>query len=266
MKLSAQRFVSVTALLCIYTLVALQNFSLLTLAQEPAPFEISLTPQADQAISGQPFTYTVTITNVSRSPLKDIIVFMETPTGTTFANTRQNVNWFVTNPLPGEVGKIGWTTLEPMLPGEVVNLELSVNVLMETPDQQLINKEYGIVPMGGGDIIAFGPPIKTQLLLPTPTATSAPSPTTVATDTSILITATVQATLVAPTDSKPANTHIPATPVSQIGPTVVNTVQPISPTNVPLETSSPSASGFAIIAISFLIIVFIGLVWFLRRR
>jgi uncharacterized repeat protein (TIGR01451 family) len=263
MKLSAQRFIGVTALLCIYMLIALQNFSLLTLAQEPAPFEISLTPQAEYAVSGQPFTYTVTITNVSQSPLKDIIVFTETPTGTTFANARQNVNWFVTNPPPGEVGKIGWTTLESILPGEVANFELSVNVLIEAPDQ-LINKEYGIIPMGGGDMIAFGPPIKTELLLPTPTATSAPFPTAVTTDTSILSTATVHPIPVSPTNSKMTNTPLPATPISQAGSTVANTAQPAS--NVPLETSSSSATGFAIITISILLIVFIGLVWFLRRR
>lgn len=252
MNLLAQRFVSITAILCIYTLVALQNFSLLTLAQEPAPFEISLTPQAEYAVSGQPFTYTITITNVSQSPLKDIIVFMETPIGTTFANARQNVNWFVTNPPPGEVGKIGWTTLESILPGEAANFELSVNVLIEAPDQQLINKEYGIIPIGGGDIIAFGPPIKTQLLLPTPTVTSAPFPTAVATDTSIRVTATFPAISVSPTNSKTTNTSIPATPVSQAGSTVVNTVQPASSTNVSSEMSSPSATGFAIITISIL--------------
>lgn len=58
---SMQRFVSLMIGQFILALVVLSRFSLVTLAQAPPSFEISLTPQIDHAVSGQPFTYNLTI-------------------------------------------------------------------------------------------------------------------------------------------------------------------------------------------------------------
>ena len=90
MSLVSHHFYRITIPLLIYTLVSLSAFAALALAQAPAPFEIRVAPQAEFAVAGQPFTYTVVITNVSQTPVKDVIVFMETPAGTTFANASQN--------------------------------------------------------------------------------------------------------------------------------------------------------------------------------
>jgi hypothetical protein len=75
MQLSGQRFVSLMAVQFILAAATSFSFCMVTLAQEPTSFEISLTPQAAHAISGQPFTYTLTITNISQQSSKDIMVF-----------------------------------------------------------------------------------------------------------------------------------------------------------------------------------------------
>ncbi len=243
-----------------YSLATLSIFSLLVRAQEPTPLEIRIIPHAEYAVSGQPFTYTIIITHVSRENLKDIIIFMETPIGTTFASTQQNANWFVTSPLPGQVGKIGWTTLESISPGEVITFTLSVNIL-EAPNKQLINEKYGIVPMGGGDIIASGPPLKTQVLTPTPTVTSRPSPTTEVNNTPLLVTATFS-----PTPLKATHTLTPSTPLAQVASTPIpHPTQPAMATSSPLKTSVSLTVVFTIIG-SIIVVGFVAVVWFLRHR
>jgi hypothetical protein len=264
MQFSVQRFVSMMAVQLILTAAVLFSFCLVTLAQEPTSFEISLTAPADHAVSGQPFTYTLTITNISQQSSKDIIVFMKTPPGTTFAGTQQTANWYVTNPPPGEEGKIGWTTLEPISPSTVVTFELAVNVL-EAPDKQLVSEDYRIIPMGGGDVIASGPPLKTQVLSPTPTPISTPSSITVTVETTSSVTAAVLATPVSPTISKVIETPLPSTPEVQADSAKTNKVQPTPTLNVSLKTSTfPTA--ILLLGLPILIGAIIGLVWILKRR
>lgn len=265
MKLSAQRFVSVTALLCIYTLMALQNFSLLTLAQEPAPFEISLTPQAEYAVSGQPFTYTIVVTNISQQALKDVFVKVRTPEGTVFVDTYfAQPNWFVGRVQGGQAGEIIWLTQEPVAPGEVVTFDLVVNVLPERAGQQLINEEYVVATIDNNQPIASGPSIKTQVLTPTPT----PSPTAQVADTP---TPTVTSS---PTPQPQASSNLATstptprasfTPASQADTTIAS-VATSAPAAVSQNTSSSSISTFAIIGLSGLILLIVGLVWFWKHR
>ena len=263
MKLSAQRFIGVTALLLIYTLVALHNFSLLTLAQEPAPFEISLTPQAEQAVSGQPFTYTVAITNVSQSPLKDIVVRARTPEGSVFVESYfVNPNWLVGGVQPGQAGEIIWLTQEPFAPGEAMTFDLVVNVLPELAGQQLVNEEYTVATIDNSQLLASGPPVKTQVLIPTPT----PSPTVELTDTPVP-TATFSPTpLLQATPSVATSTPIPIvafTPTSQVSNAVIDT----STTTSQSTTSGTSSINiFVIIGILGLLLLIVGLVWFWKYR
>jgi uncharacterized repeat protein (TIGR01451 family) len=247
----SRRFSSITITLLIYTLASLSAFAALALAQEPAPFEIRVVPQAEFAVAGQPFTYTVVITNVSQAPMKDVIVFMETPTGTTFASATHNPGWFVNELSTGETGYIGWATLEPIVPGAFLTFDLSVNVLPEMAKQQLVNREYGIAPMGGGDIIASGPPVESRVLATAPTATPVPSPTATGTSTSTP-TATPSAT----------STSLP-TPTRAVTPVPDTTSQTDT---ISEATTSSSMTLLAVVGLPMLIIVITALTWFLKRR
>ncbi len=242
------RIIKAAAILLAYALIAWTSSSLLALADGPPRFAISVAPQAEYAVAGQTFTYTVVITNVSQVAVKDVIVFMKSPAGTTFADTpHTDVNWLVGRPGPGGTGEVAWVSREPVAPDEVVTFELVVNVLPEMANQRLVNKEYGMIPMGGGAVIASGPPIETQVLATMPTATPVPSPTA---------TATVP----------PAPTAT-STPASQTGPIVADTVTPASAaSSQDLVSEIPSSAiVLAIVGLSVLVAV-IGMTGFLKRK
>jgi uncharacterized repeat protein (TIGR01451 family) len=208
-------------------------------------------PQAEYAVAGQPFTYTVVITNVSQALVKDVIVFMETPPGTTFASASQNPGWFTSGLGFGETGKVGWATMEAITPGTRVAFELGLNVLPEMAHKPLVSDQYAIVSLGGDDIIATGLPIKIQVLATPPTATPVPSPTVTPTSTS-----TPTATPLATSTPFPTPTQA-VTPV----PDTTSQTDTISE-----ATPSSSMTLWVVIGLPMLIIVITAMTWFLRRR
>jgi uncharacterized repeat protein (TIGR01451 family) len=235
-------------------LATLSFFCLLAQAQEHPSLEIRVVPQAEYAVAGQIFTYTIIVTNVGRMSIQDFIVFTETPTGTTFARASHNANWFVSELTPGETGNIGWATREPVTPGTVVNFELVVNVLPEMADQQLLSGQYGIVSMGGGDMIAAGPAIETNILATVPTAAPTPLPTATATTTSTSI-----ATPSVTSTPRPTST---ALPVVTPGPTST------SPAKTTAEATSSSSTTilFVVGGLSLLLMIILSLIWSFKRR
>ena len=249
-----------------YIVLLSSSLSVLALAQEPSPLEITVLPQAEFAVAGQPFTYTIVLTNVSQSPVHDVIVYTETPTKTTLIEIQQPVNWLTGGARPGETGAIVWNTLDPVAPTQVVTFELAVNVLPEMANQQLVSKEYVIITKAGGEILATSPPINTQVLAVAPTPPPAPSSTATPTRT-----ATPTATLTYTPSPSPS-----PTPSTQPESTVANTATPFptSPSSKALSPpSSPSATtttsfSTAVIIITLLVlgIGIIGLVWFFKRR
>ncbi len=254
-----------------YTLLFLSSVSLLALAQEPAPLEISIVPQAEFAVAGQPFTYTIVVTNVSQTSVNDVIVFTEIPAGTTFLATYQNNNWFVGEAQSGETKVIVWDTLEPVIPTQVVTFELVVDVLLEMVNQQLVSKEYTIANGKNGDVIVTGLPVTTQILAIPPTPTPSPTVTSTATPT---ITPTPTATPISTATSSPTSAILSAT--SSL-PTEVAISETLTPTLIPTspagKTSSSSSVTSNILTISIivgLIIVIscgvIGLVWFFKGK
>jgi uncharacterized repeat protein (TIGR01451 family) len=243
-------WLKITTSLLIGVLATLGSFTFLALAQTPSPFEIKVVPQADYAVAGRPFTYTIVITNISPMPVQDVIVFMETPTGTTFVSASQHANWFTSGLNSGETGKVGWATIEPIIPNAVVTFQLSLNVLPEMADQKLANSEYAIIPMGGGDVIAFGSPVEIQVLATMPTATPTPSPTATSRHTST-------PTTTPPPPPSPTLIINTVTPVSAVAP-------PADPTGETITSSSTAI--FIMTGVPVLIILVIALMRFWRRR
>jgi hypothetical protein len=223
----------------------------LTFAQEPAAFEMSVIPWSEQAVAGEPFTYTVVVTSLHPTPVQDIIVFMRTPTGTTFAGTYQDNKWFVSGLGPGEVGMVGWTTLEPISSSQIITFELGVNVLPEMANQLLVNDEYGIVFMNEDELIGSGPPLETEVLVGLPTATPLPTNT-------------------------PTPVQLPTTTPSNMPviPAVANTATPSPTATIPLiqtetDQAPPVSTNRTLIitmAITLILFASIGLIWFLKRK
>jgi uncharacterized repeat protein (TIGR01451 family) len=260
MRLLARPFLRVTVVSLICALTALSRFSLLALADEPPSFEISVVPQVEYAVAGQAFTYTVVITNVSEASPKDVVVRVKTPEGTTFADTHfTNPNWYVNEVRRGETGEIAWLSREPVASGGVVTFELAVNVLPEMASQQLTNEGY-TVAIGNHAPIAFGPPIRTEVLIAAPTAITTPSSSATVTSpgSQAAIPSSTPASLADSASDK-------ATPGGMSVPVPSKTT---SQAATKAETSSPSPGVLFIvfIGLSVFAIVAVGLISFLRRR
>jgi uncharacterized repeat protein (TIGR01451 family) len=237
-------------MLLAYALIAWTSSSLLALADGPPRFEMSVVPQAEYAVVGQTFTYAVVITNVSQVAVKDVVVRVKTPAGTTLVGTYfANANWYVGGIRRSEAGEVIWLTREPVTPGEAVTFKLMVNVPPEMVGQQLINEGY-VVAIGNGDPMASGPPIRTQVLaaLPTPIATPLPPAT---------------ATRAAP------KTATPSAPTSLADSTVIGTATPVSSgvSQATVTKTAPwSTVVLMLVGLSVFATVGVGLAWFLRRR
>jgi len=260
-----QRFVSVMMVQFILALVVTSGFSLVPLAQAPPSFEISLPPQVDHAVSGQPFTYTLAITNVSQSPLKDIVVRVATPAGTTLIDTYfANPNWLVGGVQRGKAGEIIWLTQQPIAPGEGMTFDFAVNISPDLADQQLIMEEYVVATMEDRQPLAAGPSLKTPVLtvpptpLPTVQAINTPAPTSTA----------------VPPTQLPANPGLTstssahsATLVAQANPTSANiaTSMPIAASQA-VAADTPSLNAWVTAGLAGAVLLIVGLVWFWKYR
>ncbi len=265
MKLSVPRFSIITVLLFTLTLVTFQSLSVLALAQEPPSFEIAIIPQADYATAGQLFTYTVTITNVSQTPLQNIFIKIPVPNNTTFINTHHpSLKWYGGNPNADpkiQVEQVTMFTPDFVEAGEIFTFDMIVKVSPET-NQQIVMANYEVGAANDAPPTS-GPAIKTPVLVPTPTPSPVPSFTPVVTSASLdsnpttesgttVAVLTLTATPATLADLKPTSTSVPVTleaPVAQ---------------NRASESSS-FVTGLIIIG-SIFILVIIGIIWFLRKK
>lgn len=256
----------------IYALAALSSLSLLTLAQAPSPFEMSLIPQNESAVAGDLFTYTVVITNVSQPPVQDFtFINIKIPDGMKFVNTRHSSRkWYGGNPYPDPDFKVDQITLhtsEAIEFNEVFAFEMIVEVLPEV-DQPIVIEEYGVTT-AEGEALASGSPIQIQVLSPTPGPTSLDSPTPTVSVTPPPTLTAIPASFPTPQANRDADTPTP-------GPTVVALadagVVDATPTPIvaeaPPETVENSSSFSPMWAIggAVLALILIGLVWFLRAK
>jgi uncharacterized repeat protein (TIGR01451 family) len=207
-------------------------------------------PWTEFATAGQPFTYTIVVTNVSQTPLQNVIIVVKTPKGTTYRDSDliAGKRW-LGGFNPGQSGEISWLTQETIAPGDEAVIELVVNVLPEA-GQQLINESYFVTTLDDFEgATVTGPPIETQVLLPptpTPVPSAIPSPTTVTSPTSPAPTAISKAEA----QQKPVDTPVP--------------VPAAAPQTDPAQTASVPTTLIAIIGFGLFIVV-AGLIWFLKR-
>ena len=244
------RSLKVTAIWLAFILGAFVSFNSLVLAQTPATFEVSIEPQAEFAVAGQPFTYTIVITNIGREAVNEVAIITELPTGTTLIDLHQNAAWLVGGPGPGKAGVIVWNTLEPMAPTQVATFELVVNILPEMIDRSLVSKECLVISKQGAKVLGEGQFVTSQVLAAQPTPTALPS-----------------ATATTPATATPVPLVTTPTPTVQLAPptTVAASVKPASAAESALKTPSRFSSSILLILVVFGA-GFVGLTWFLKRR
>jgi uncharacterized repeat protein (TIGR01451 family) len=204
-------------IIIIIILLAFSMLRVLTLAQELPFLEISLDPQMEYAVAGQPFTYTVVVTNTGPAPTEDIIIFVQTPAGTTFIRTGDTPNWAASGLASGETGNVLWTPREPVAPGDSATFELVVNVLPEMVHQQLVSNQYGFALVGSSDVNASDRVVAVEVLAapPTPTPLPTATPTTVPTPTFTTVPAPTAITKPTSTTSAVAPPPATSAPVSE---------------------------------------------------
>jgi uncharacterized repeat protein (TIGR01451 family) len=269
MNLLVRRYLSLIAPLMIGTLVILGDFNASTLAQELPPFEISVVPQAEYAVINHPFTYTVTVANVSQIPLNNTFVTIDIPTGTKFINTQHSsLKWYGGNAFADpsiEVEQITLYSLENIEPGETFKFDMLVKVLPEA-NQQIVVEDYQVTTLDG-DILVSGLPVKTQVLTAAPSPTPLSSPTPTATPTSASSTAYRTPT---PQTSANAASSIPqATESTQTDITTnVNADEAASTSTADNRTFElPSFPIIILIAIgSLLLLAAIGARWIFKKK
>jgi len=228
----------------------LSSLSLIALAQEPSPFEISVIPLGDHAVSGQPFTYTVTITNTSQQALGNVFVNVDVPEGTKFVRTRHlSEKWYGGNPMADPsavVEQVKLFALEGIQPGEVFSFEMIVEVLPETEEQIAVDAFNSTTLKG--DVLAVGAPVSVEVQTPTPT----PSPTPTSSPTP-RPTHTATMALVAANDASATPIQTPEHPTQQV---------------ISSETETHSSSILGIVAggAILMVLIFIGIIWILKKQ
>jgi len=194
-------------------------------AQNQPPLALTKTASPGIAVTGDRLTYALTLTNTSSSPLTGITVTDVTPAGTTLFGLSGPPGWIMTSPGPNLTGSSAWRADHPLAPGEVVTLQLIVNILHDAPPR-IVNDLYEARAEGWPEAVR-GPAVVTLLATPTPTWTPPPRPVAAATATPLPTqtprpTPTVTASVViisTPTPlptatTGPDTTFIPAQPVT----------------------------------------------------
>jgi uncharacterized repeat protein (TIGR01451 family) len=221
-------------------------------AQESTPFQIRLIPAAEHAVSGQPFTYTVIITNVSPAPVQSAVINVDVPDGTKFLRTHYiDPKWYGGNSYADPnltVERVQLLTPETIEVGEIFTFTLVVEVLAE-PDEAVRLDDYQVTAIEdrastSGPVVA----VAVRQATPTPTITSSPSP-------SASPSPTASPTVTA--------TSAPATRQAALPPTVA------PPQPVVVETAA-SPAGLSLVTVGLIgaaaILILAGVVLFLRRR
>ncbi len=240
-------------MICLLSATLLSGLSLVALAQEPSPFEISVIPLGDHAVSGQPFTYTVTITNTSQKALGSVFVNVDVPEGTKFLRTHHlSQNWYGGSPDADpniQVKEITLFSFEPVSPSEVFSFEMIVEVLPET--REVVAIETFNSTTFKGNVLAAGDSIITQVQTPTPTPTPTPTSTPLPTST--------------PSPATTTAAQRAADSVSTPTPTIsINSTETVASTSI---EANPSLFITIIAGVGLLLIlVLIGVMWLLKRR
>jgi uncharacterized repeat protein (TIGR01451 family) len=249
--------VAVLSILLLYA----SSFAAAQSIDERPPLAISKIAASEPAVAGDTLTYLITLTNTGQESLTGITVADETPAQTTLFGVSGPPGWMMTSPGAGQSGQVVWQAQAPLSPGQEVILELIVTV-DSLADGPIINQTYTVQAEGWAGTVT-GPPVITSLILPTPTWTPRVTPTEIPTETP-----TEKPVATATNLPTKTPTPTPSATVTSLPEATSDLTQSISPTPaVPVEKASTNA-GLGILSFMVLgiVIVALGLVYFIRRR
>ncbi len=259
------RTLVISVLSVTFTLLTVASLKGPASAQVPPSFEIKVIPVSDHAVKGQPFTYTVAVTNVSSTPAANIAINIDIPDSTEFINTRHSsLKWYGGTPFSDpsiKVDQITLFTLDKIEANEVFVFDMIVEVLPDV-DQAVVVEAYSVATLEG-EILVSGSGLNTPVRAPTstPRPTPAPSPTPIMTPTSIS----------SGSDSGAIDTSGPQSPTAT--PEALTDHSSDQSGMSPAATSSDKSlenpvSSIAILAMIGVIfaLIIIGIGWFVRRK
>jgi len=202
------------------------------MAQEPAPLEVEIVPQADVAATGERFEYTIVVTNSSNTPVREVVVSAGVPENATFFNSYGVEGWRTNDPAEGSSGgRVIWFHEGEFQPGAVAKLRLIVEVVNELDVENLQNDVFILLGAENRKAQGSGPTAEVAVR----TATPAVNPTL--TFPQMEATQEIEGQMTAT-----AVMNLTLTPQT---PTVTSTPQPVeaTPTNPPPPTVEESAAG-----------------------
>jgi uncharacterized repeat protein (TIGR01451 family) len=162
-------------------------------AQEPSLALVKVARPAPVA-PGEQLTYTLIVTNTGQVAMSDFAVRDRVPEGTSFVSAAYlDGRWMYSGPAVGGKGEVVWAAESPLPPGEAYRLLMIVAVDSGTTDF-VINDDYAVLAVPEGSLLVEGPPLRTEVRKPTPTATTGPSPTAAIATPTAQATATTGAT------------------------------------------------------------------------
>lgn len=147
----------------------------LAYAQSPV-LAISKSASPDPVVAGEELTYIITITNTGGVPLTGVIVTDTMPANTTFVMVSSlDGDWLMGSPGRGNVGDVMWKAQAPLPPGQMAQLRFVVKTASDS-SIPIVNSAYGAIA-DGWEAAVTGEPLKTSVVLHTPTPTVTPMPT-----------------------------------------------------------------------------------------
>jgi hypothetical protein len=185
----------------------------------------------------------------------EAIVSDETPAGTTLFGVNSPPGWMMTSPGQGRTGQVTWQLVEPLPSDTTATLEFIVTINLDATGP-IINDTY-VAQVPGRQAIT-GPPVITNLVLPTPTWTPPVAPPETPTETPTR----------APTKEAPATPAASATSLPDVileqAPSPTSTSAPTP--GSPLPNSSGEGVGIMVLGGLVLVILALGLVFLISRR
>ncbi|MDM8521600.1 hypothetical protein QUF64_16265 [Anaerolineales bacterium HSG6] len=127
------------------SIVLLVGLTSVVSAQGNSPIEVTIEPQAEQAVAGEFFRYTIVVENTSSAPVRETVVSISVPDSAFYFDYNAPAGWLISNPPATGGGIVTFYRPDAMLPNEEEIVELTVEVANELDDPQILNSAFVVL-------------------------------------------------------------------------------------------------------------------------